>query len=365
MESNRYMDERRPASGGSALRQPEQRTGDGAVYSGPRSARAIPEKRVPVSFRDDRNFRILSIDGGGIKGTFAAALLAELERCGRRPIAELFDLVAGTSTGGILAAGFAAGRAAADLERLYVERGRAIFPPDGLIKRFVRCGPWGIIWARFSRRALVEALADNLGDITIEQAYRRTGLAFCIPASDTKIGEVHVFKSPHHPDYYLDGPRPLADAALASAAAPVYFRPYRTKEGYILTDGGLWANNPILIAVIEANTTFGVPLERISVLSIGYGSAHVPTGWFQHWFGGLWSWKDTVFRSMDLQALNALNQARLLVGPPNVVRVDIRDEQLARIEMDDWVRAHQELPSAGAAAFHDHREAIERMLGLP
>src|SRR3954453_11044177 len=110
-----------------------------------RSAGAIPHRRVPQPWPKDRRFRILSIDGGGIRGVFPAGFLAGLERrfTGGGPITDYFDLVAGTSTGGILALGLGAGYAARDLLDLYVERGPEIFPPAadtrfGRLKRGLR-----------------------------------------------------------------------------------------------------------------------------------------------------------------------------------------------------------------------------------
>src|SRR5258708_1694631 len=98
--------------------------------SDPRSAGAIPQRRVPQAWPKDGRFRILSIDGGGIRGIFPAAVLAGLERefTGGRSIAPYFDLIAGTSTGGILALGLGAGYTATDLLELYVKRGNEIFP---------------------------------------------------------------------------------------------------------------------------------------------------------------------------------------------------------------------------------------------
>src|SRR5260370_9929316 len=105
-------------------------TGRGFSPGAPRSTGAIPQLRVPQAWPKDRRFRILSIDGGGIRGIFPAAVLAGLERqfTGGSSIASYFDLVAGTSTGGILALGLGAGYTAADLFDLYVTRGNEIFP---------------------------------------------------------------------------------------------------------------------------------------------------------------------------------------------------------------------------------------------
>src|SRR5687767_14051163 len=105
-----------------------------------RSAGAIPQRRVPQAWPKDRRFRILSIDGGGIRGIFPAGVLAGLERryTGGRPLTSYFDLLAGTSTGGILALGLGAGYTAAQLLDLYVRRGCEVFPPAGRIKSWLR-----------------------------------------------------------------------------------------------------------------------------------------------------------------------------------------------------------------------------------
>src|SRR5712671_4025383 len=114
--------ERRRRPPGAASAMSEGRTvGPGE----PRSAGAIPQRRVPQAWPKDRRFRILSIDGGGIRGVFPAAVLAGLERryTGGNSIASYFDLVAGTSTGGILALGLGAGYTGHELLDLYVTRG--------------------------------------------------------------------------------------------------------------------------------------------------------------------------------------------------------------------------------------------------
>src|SRR6478736_8862925 len=105
-----------------------------------RSSGAIPHRRVPQAWPEDRRFRILSIDGGGIRGIFPAAILAGLERAhtGGNSIASYFDLVAGTSTGGIIALGLGAGLSSAQLLDLYVQRGGEVFPPVGRVRSWMR-----------------------------------------------------------------------------------------------------------------------------------------------------------------------------------------------------------------------------------
>src|SRR5438874_12958662 len=96
----------------------------------PRSKGAIPQRRIPQDWPKDRRFRILSIDGGGIKGLYPATVLAELERryLNGASVARYFDLVAGTSTGGIIALGLGAGLKASELADLYTRRGADVFP---------------------------------------------------------------------------------------------------------------------------------------------------------------------------------------------------------------------------------------------
>ena len=105
-----------------------------------RSDGTIQKKGEPLPWPKDRPFRILSIDGGGICGILPAAVLAELERrfLGGRSIAGYFDMIAGTSTGGIIALALGAGITAADIRNIYVERGGMIFPPRWWPARYLR-----------------------------------------------------------------------------------------------------------------------------------------------------------------------------------------------------------------------------------
>src|SRR5437763_416325 len=96
-----------------------------------RSSFSSVQRRERLPWRAEQSFRILSIDGGGIRGIFPAAVLAALEArfLGGRSIARCFDLITGTSTGGILALGLAAGRTSRELLDVYLRDGRRIFPP--------------------------------------------------------------------------------------------------------------------------------------------------------------------------------------------------------------------------------------------
>ncbi len=304
-----------------------------------RSTGAIPERRVPQPWPKDRRFRILSIDGGGIRGIFPAAVLAGLERsyAGGSPLASFFDLVAGTSTGGILAIGLGAGLSAEDLLRLYVERGCEVFPPlpDSKLGRLRARIRDVRHYTRYlyNREALKNLLTEKLGD----RLFGDSSLRLCIPSFDGRHSEVFVYKTPHHADYWTDRHERMVDVALATAAAPSYFRPFE-HGGYTLVDGGVWANNPIMLAVIEALICFDVTPNCIDVLTLGCGEDSYVVSGNLVTKGGLWHWRKIMEAAMRLQSLAATNQARLLLGPPSVMRIDPPDFE-PKIRMDDWRRA--------------------------
>jgi uncharacterized protein len=261
----------------------------------PRSAGSIPARRVPQSWPPDRDFRILSIDGGGIRGIFPAAVLADLESAigPGNSIAGHFDLVAGTSTGGILALGLGAGKSAREIRDLYMHRGPEIFPPvwDNILGRWWKAFRNNILNAsfnRYSRQALERVLQEFLGD----RIFGESSVRHVIPAFDGRFSEVFLFKTRHHPDYQQDWRKRMVDIGLATAAAPTIYRPLES-GGYRLIDGGVWANNPTMLAVVEAMIAYDVPRERIKVLSIGCGDEPYHVTRRMTW-GGLWHWRKII-----------------------------------------------------------------------
>ena len=174
---------------------------------------------------EDRDFRILSIDGGGIRGIYPAAFLAGLEKryLGGTSISPYFDLIAGTSTGGIIALGLASGLTAAELRDLYIVRGREIFPPTrgdatGTARRYWK-GFCRYLKFRYDRTAFMHVLRDTFGNLEFGEARSR----LCIPSLDGRHGDVYVFKTPHHPDYSKDAKEQMTKVAAATSAAPTFF----------------------------------------------------------------------------------------------------------------------------------------------
>ncbi len=213
--------------------------------------------------------RILSIDGGGIRGTFPASFLATLEDDLDQPIGNYFDLIAGTSTGGIIAIALAMGIPAKRILQLYEELGPSIFDQEKTgvagwltrMHRYLRWLGWG---PKYSTDRLAAALNDVLGDKRIGDAQTR----LVIPAWHGHSKKVYIYKTAHHERLTTDYKDPAIDAALATAAAPTYFREHITSNDVGLVDGGLWANNPAAIAVAEAIGVLGWPADKLNVLSV-------------------------------------------------------------------------------------------------
>ncbi len=256
--------------------------------------------------------RILCIDGGGILGTFPAAFLAGLEEhLQGRPIGSYFDLIAGTSTGGIIAIGLAMGLRASDLLDLYEKRGPEIFGQGrGIVADFIfdklrACRQ--LVMNKHESGPLRTALEDTLGGKRIGDARTR----LLIPAWNPVARSVYIYKTAHHKRLCNDYKGLAVDAAMATAAAPTYFRRHVTQHAVGLTDGGTWANNPTALAVVEAITMLGWPGESLHVLSLGC-LEEVYT--IRKWAGIGTLGPKVVKLFMDGQSHGAMGIAKLLTG---------------------------------------------------
>ncbi len=198
--------------------------------------------------------KILTIDGGGIKGIFAASFLAELEeKCCCR-ICDYFDMISGTSTGGIIAAALAIGIPANTVLELYLRNGRDIFGKKKI----------PILRGKYTTEPLKNVITRVFDNKKIRDCQTR----LLIPAFDLENRTVRVFKTPHSKDLYFDKDELLVDCILATTAAPIYFKPYKTYDGTFI-DGGVGANNPAFIAVVEGMTRCEWDRVDIGLLSIG------------------------------------------------------------------------------------------------
>ena len=214
-------------------------------------------------------YRILTIDGGGIVGTYPAAFLAAMEDHLDRPIGSYFDLIAGTSTGGIIALGLGLGLTAREILSLYENRGPAIFGQKhgcgvNWFLRHCRSARW-LVHRKYGSEQLRDALKEVLGERRIGEAITR----LVIPAFNPTLQEVYIYKTAHHPRFMNDYKNRAVDAALATAAAPTYFAEHITDNDVGLVDGGVWANNPIAVATAEAIGVLGWPADKLRILSLG------------------------------------------------------------------------------------------------
>jgi patatin-like phospholipase/acyl hydrolase len=212
-----------------------------------------------------RLFRILALDGGGLRGAFTAAVLAKWDdMLGRKSGSDLvrhFDLVAGTSTGAILAIGLSLNIPPRDMLDFYRTQGPKIFPKDRSLRHWLK--------SKHDSRSLHE---------TLESVFRNRTLStdsccrLVIPTVRAVHGEAEVIVTAHTDDRTAFANISAVDAALASSAAPTYFDEALVDDNIVVQkylDGGLWANNPVLPAITEAVRYLKVPLDRIDVLSVG------------------------------------------------------------------------------------------------
>lgn len=283
------------------------------------------------------SFIILAIDGGGFRGAFAAHILKRIEEEFQINWQKDFGLIAGTSTGSIIAAGLAYGMSATQLAEFYEKHGKAIFE-----KRFF--GYKGIVASKYSS----DTFKEILGNVFKETKLSEITTPLIIPSTDIGNGKVHVFKSQYHGEFNRDGKEKVADAVLASCSAPTFFNPHKVGH-YMLADGGLWANNPSLVAVIDAQKRLDIPLEKIKVFSVGTGIAQKFYSQKKSWrekilgWGVATLWGRTKFIDMifSLQSQTADNMLGLLLDKERQVKrinfksdLDLPLDDAERLE--DW-----------------------------
>jgi len=257
-------------------------------------------------------FRILSIDGGGIKGAFPAAFLLQLEECLGEPIANYFDLIAGTSTGGIIALGLGLGLSVAEILDFYKSQGSTIFPSSQ--RALTRMGHY--FATKFSGDPLQKCLTTAFGKKLLGESSKR----LVIPSFSALTGKIYVYKTPHDKRFESDWRKSAVDVAMATSAAPSYFPPFVNSSYIAHLDGGMWANNPTGNAVVEAIGILGVEREEIRVLSLGCTCVAQS---FALKNAGLIGWrKKALDASFSGQSFGSMGIAAVLVGHKNIQRVD-------------------------------------------
>ena len=255
----------------------------------------------------NKAYRVLSLDGGGIRGLYTASVLQSLvnrfsqQNPDNKDIGKGFDLIVGTSTGGILSCGLAGGVPIGKIIELYSKKGSKIFnnpfpSSKGVFKK--------IFWilkncyqAVNSNKALIQELENIFENKTMGQVYKERKIGLCVTAVNLIDHSPRVFKTPHDPSKNMDNNRKLTDVCLASSSAPILFPiahisdPESNNIYEDFVDGGLWANNPVLVALIEA-ITCSQKNQKIEIVSIGTCSP--PKGQIisdSHIRRGLFGWK--------------------------------------------------------------------------
>lgn len=310
--------------------------------------------------------KVLSIDGGGIRGIIPAVVLIELERRTGRPISELFDLVAGTSTGGILGLGLTLPSlsdpsrprySARDMLDLYEKQGPRIFKRKllggtliGAVvgdEKYPSDGIESVLESYFGEARLADALTDVV--ISAYETYKRTPFFF----KSAKARGVRARRAPAPPMIDNCSNFRVRDAARATSAAPTYFEPKRLPVNdpsdinveYSLIDGGVYLNNPAISAYIEARKMFP-EADDVLVVSLGTGSNTRPYRWDQVKDWSLVEWVRPVLNIMmdgqsdatDYQLALLLNGEDRIAAEGDKARRYFRFDrplEMARDDMDD------------------------------
>lgn len=306
-----------------------------------------------TSNHNKKKYRVLSIDGGGMRGLFSCSYLQGMVNTSKskygvdlNDLGKEFDLIVGTSTGAILGAGLAAGVPLPEICNLYTEFGLKIFPeklPESKSKLLLHNRPK---LNKAGDEALRAVLKSNFGDLTLAELYKERKIGLAITSVNCTTHRAYVFKTPHDSSSnHRDDDITLADACLASSAAPIYRsiavinQTELNLDDSMFIDGGLWANNPVLVALIEAlrNTTDAHEIEIFCL-----GTSPAPTGSVleandPHW--GLIKWKfggRAIDYAMDSQT---------------TVYDDMATKLLAHINRDvSIMRFTQPVPSADQAS---------------
>jgi patatin-like phospholipase/acyl hydrolase len=252
----------------------------------------------------NKSFQILALSGGGFRGLYTASILADIEQKIGKPIGTCFDLIAGTSIGGIISLAVANEIPMKQIVDLFENNGEKIFKERWSFGAYFR--------SKYSSGGLKKSLQDVFGDKKIEDCKHPV----IIPSINYGVGKVLVFKTPHHQRFYNDYKYSLVDVGLATSAAPTYFPRHRFDRNDCV-DGGLYANAPGIMAMHEVKNFLGwVPVikghdlyrihykdnsshpvvtrreitnESIRVLSIGTMSSKF-TGNPKRYRGGLYDW---------------------------------------------------------------------------
>jgi hypothetical protein len=294
-----------------------------------------------------KQFKILSIDGGGVKGLYSARILGLLEGDLRRlhgdtaRIVDFTDLICGTSTGGLIALGLALRIPAENICGFYETYGPKIFQGSQGWRALLRQTLYG---GKFSDDVLRHSLEELFRGNTVGDS----DCLLCIPTYDFTHGTYGVFKFDHSEGKLSRHNRlPMVDVALATAAAPTFFplAQIEAEHSTQYVDGGVWANNPSLVGLTEALLHFVGPdkafdrLALLSVASLNFGSGRPP---FLNRRRSFLRWAPDLF-DLSLIAQSEFTDVflgmmqRLQTLPMNYIRIpspEISSQQQKHVKLD-------------------------------
>lgn len=282
-----------------------------------------------------------------MKGLFSIAFLATIEKQTGKRIVDYFDLIVGTSTGGIMALGLGLGFSAQEVLNFYSEEGPKIFP-GGSVQKTLRSA-MSLFRPKYGTKPLENALQRYFGDKRLGES----GTRLVIPSFNPKTGDVYLYKTAHHPRLREDYKELAWKVARATSAAPTYLRSYKTGFLTDLVDGGVWANNPSMVGITEAIGMLRQCPKDIAMLSIGTTLTNVSVGQATTEAGGLiaWGWAISKHLFMHLQAITAHKQAYHILEGGCYVRIDPSTCD-TKIPMDDSKKARILIPFGEQAARH-------------
>ncbi len=268
--------------------------------------------------------KILSIDGGGVKGLYAATVLDKLEKTYGVSISEKVDIISGTSIGGIIALGLACGKRPSEIIEFFNHHGPKIFNQNNNFLKYIKKILGTFVCSVYSNKALVSACKEFFGGIKMGDlataGYPK--LAVCIPTSNLITGSNRVFKTSHHKSFSRDQHYFVWQVALATSAAPYYLPVAEIEIGNgseFYVDGGLWGNNPSMVAVTEALSYLKdqhkeVSLNKIILFSLGNIPEPVGEARVRFRSRSLIAWnRKLVTLPLTFQAEGAHNMVRLLL----------------------------------------------------
>lgn len=300
--------------------------------------------------------RVLCIDGGGIKGVFPASFLFHLENTLKNlnqnnniKIIDYFDLIVGTSTGGIIALALGLGLSSEKILNFYEELGPRIFNGNRLLRSLQQ-----LLRPKYSQKELKEALESIFGDKILGDSTKR----LVIPSANLANGKVYLYKTAHDTKLVTDYSEKMVEIALATSAAPTYFPIQESSSGLPLIDGGLFANNPIGIAAVEAVGFLNWQRESIRILSLGCGEEVFDGNVRGNFLRGSQYWYSKIIKTfMALQSSAALGNARVLIKSDYIIRIS---PILLNCPMDD-PKIISDLKGLGKDEMRKNFQKVEQM----